>query len=185
MESATSNEVFADEPPDDILSDALPDPESVEVFTATTKPIESLRVIDATFGADTTCECVVDNGSELIVIRKDKWQKTGSDYIPSRNILMETANNSASWTLGITKNLKMTIQGLSVYVQAQIIEDAPYEVLLGRSFFSAFASITKDYTNGDQDITITCPTTGVKALLNTRARTKCHACEAHTAATGF
>ena len=90
----------------------------------TTKPIESLWVIDSTFGTDTRCECVVDNGSKLIVIRKDKWQKTGSDYIPSRNILMETTNNSASWTLGITKNLKMTIQGLSVYVQAQIIEDA-------------------------------------------------------------
>ncbi|KAF8672531.1 hypothetical protein AX14_005553, partial [Amanita brunnescens Koide BX004] len=101
VESATSNEVFANEPPDDILSDTLPDPESIEVFTATTKPIESLWVIDATFGTDTTCECVVDNGSELIVIRKDKWQKTGSDYILSRNILMETANNSASWTLGI------------------------------------------------------------------------------------
>ncbi|KAF8670344.1 hypothetical protein AX14_005891 [Amanita brunnescens Koide BX004] len=184
VESVTSNEVFADEPPDDILSDALPDPESVEVFMATTKPIKSLRVIDATFGTDTTRECVVNNGSELIVIRKDKWQKTGSDYILSRNILMETTNSSASWTLGITKNLKMTIQGLSEYVQAQIIEDTPYEVLLGCPFFSAFASITKDYTNGDQDIMITCPTTGVKALLNTHACTKHHACEAHMAATG-
>ena len=28
VESTTSNEVFADEPPDDILSDTLPDPES-------------------------------------------------------------------------------------------------------------------------------------------------------------
>jgi len=178
VESASSNEVSATEtePPED-------DP--IDVLMATTKPIETLRVVDGTFSGSVKCECVVDNGSQIIVIRKDKWERTGSGYSASRRIMMETANGTSNWTLGITENLTLTIGGLPVQVQAYIVEDAPYEVLLGRPFFTLLSAVTRDYPNGNQDITITCPESKTSAVLVTRPRSSRSTCGAHTVKTGF
>ena len=80
---------------------------------------------------------------------------------------METANNSSNWMLGITENLMMTVGGLSVYVQAQVVEDAPYEVLLGQLFLTLLSTNMQDHPDGGQDITLTCPKTGAKTFVKT------------------
>ena len=178
VDTASSNEVS--------ISDAdTPDEDAAEVLMATTKPIETLRVVDGTFNGTVKCECVVDNGSQIIVIRKDKWERTGSGYSASRRIMMETANGTSNWTLGITENLTLTIGGLPVQVQAYIVEDAPYEVLLGRPFFTLLSAVTRDYPNGNQDITITCPESRTSAVLVTRPRASRTTCGAHSVKTGF
>jgi len=178
VDTASSNEVST-------LETDPPEEDSADVLMATTKPIETLRVVDGTFNGLVKCECVIDNGSQIIVIRKDKWERTGSGYSASRRIMMETANGSSNWTLGITENLTLTIGGLPVQVQAYIVEDAPYEVLLGRPFFTLLSAITRDHPNGDQDITITCPESRSSATLITRPRASRGTCGAHTVKTGF
>ena len=183
VDSASANEAAAIEAD---LPEFPEDPDGpVEVLIATTKPIESLRAIDAILGGKVKCECVVDNGSEMVVIRRDKWEQTGSRYVPSRKILMETANNSSNWTLGITENLTLTIGGLTVCVLAQVVEDAPYEVLLGRPLLTLLSANTQDHPDGRQDITFTCPETGAKTFVQTRARIRNHACGTHMASQGF
>ena len=99
--------------------------------------------------------------------------------------MMETANGSSNWTLGITENLTLTIGGLPVKVQAYIVEDAPYEVLLGRPLFTLLSAVTCDYPNGEQDITITCPESKATALLITRPRPSRSACGTNLVKTGF
>ena len=163
VDAASSNEVSA-------LEADSPEEDSAEVLMATTKPIETLRVIDGTFNGLVKCECIINNRSQIIVIRKDKWERTGSGYSASRRIMMETTNGSSNWTLGITENLTLTISGLPVQVQAYIVEDAPYEVLLGRPFFTLLSAITQDHPNGNQDITITCPESRSSATLVTHPR---------------
>ena len=122
---------------------------------------------DTSLSGKVTCECVVDNGSEMVVIRRDKWEQTGSRFIPSCKILMETANNSSNWMLGITENLMMTVSGLSVYVQAQVVKDVPYGVLLGWPFLTLLSANMQDHPDSRQDITLTCPETGAKTFIKT------------------
>ena len=59
--------------------------------------------------------------------------------------------------LGITENLMMTVGGLSIYVQAQVVENAPYEVLLCRPFLTLLSANTQDHPDSGQDIMLTCP----------------------------
>ena len=98
---------------------------------------------------------------------------------------METANNSSNWMLGIMENLMMTVGRLSIYVQAQVVEDAPYEVLLGWPFLTLLSANTQDHPNGGQDIMLTCPETSAKTFIKTQARVCHHASGAHTASQGF
>ena len=79
----------------------------------------------------------------------------------------------------------MTIGGLSVYVQAQVVENAPYEVLLGRPFLALLSANMQDHPDSGQDIMLTCPETGAKTFVKTRARVRHHASSAHTASQGF
>ena len=67
VDSASANEAAAIEAD---LPEFLEDPDGpVEVLIATTKPIESLHAIDAILGGKVKCKCVVNNGSEMVVIR--------------------------------------------------------------------------------------------------------------------
>lgn len=175
--SANEVEVIPDEPAPEIHDE-------VEVLMASTRPIESLRAVDGIFDGNVKCECVIDNGSQIIVIRKDKWQLSGAGYAPTRKIMMETANSSSSWTMGIT-TLSMTVGGITIRVQAHIVEDAPYEVLLGRPFHTLLSAITRDYPDGGQDITITCPETRATAVLLTRPRTNKNHTGVRPAGLGF
>jgi hypothetical protein len=66
VDSASANEAAAIE----TETPEFPEDDGpVEVLIATTKPIESLHAIDAILGGKVKCECVVDNGSEMVVIR--------------------------------------------------------------------------------------------------------------------
>ena len=67
MDSASANKATTIEAE---LPEFPEDPDGpVEVLIVTTKPIESLHAIDAILGGKVKCECVVDNGSEMVVIR--------------------------------------------------------------------------------------------------------------------
>ena len=157
----------------------------IEVLIATTKLIESLRAIDAILRGKVKCKCMVDNGSKMVVIRWDKWEQTGSRYVPSQKILMETANNSSNWMLGITENLTLTIGGLTICILAQVVEDAPYEVLLGQPLLTLLSANTQDHPDGGQDITFMCPKTGAKTFVQTRTRICNHTCGSHMTSQGF
>jgi hypothetical protein len=46
-----------------------------------------------------------------------------------------------------------------IYLQVQVMPNAPYDILLSRLFYALTECITKDFTNGDQHLTITDPNT--------------------------
>src|ERR1700753_2034874 len=59
--------------------------------------------------------------------------------------------------MGVVRNLPVTIGRTTYYIQAQVVRDAPYRLLLGRPF-SALTGCTKhDDPNGDTLITLTDP----------------------------
>ena len=75
-------------------------------------------------------------------------------------------------TYGICENLRFTICGVDLWFQVHVVENAPFQVLMGRPFFVYTQCITQDYANGDQEITIECPNTNKSYKLPTRPRYK-------------
>ncbi|KDR71355.1 hypothetical protein GALMADRAFT_36636, partial [Galerina marginata CBS 339.88] len=125
----------------------------------TASPINRLRVIFAVLNNSVKAECVLDQGSEVMAMDKKVWEKTQHELKPNKTISMESANSQSSLTAGLCENLKMKFGNLELYLQVHVVENAPFEVLVGRPFFIYTECVTCDYADGNQDITLTCPNT--------------------------
>ncbi|EJU06441.1 hypothetical protein DACRYDRAFT_44421, partial [Dacryopinax primogenitus] len=78
-------------------------------------------------------------------------------YTPIKGWHMESANRSVNQLLGHIPNLCIGISSLNFYVQAFILPNPPFHLLLSRPFHVLASCITQDYTDGKQKIQITCP----------------------------
>ncbi len=138
----------------------------------TASPIMRLRVITASINGEFDAECVLDQGSEIICMDKSVWRKITHSINPKVTMSMESANSQANSTYGICENLRFTICGVDLWFQVHVVENAPFQVLMGRPFFVYTQCITQDYANGVQEITIECPNTNKSYKLPTRPRYK-------------
>ncbi|KXN81371.1 hypothetical protein AN958_05124 [Leucoagaricus sp. SymC.cos] len=67
---------------------------------------------------------------------------------------MESANLSKDMTLGLLRDLPVQVGSCILYLQVQVFENAPYEILLGHPFLTLTKAQTHHYSNGDSHITI-------------------------------
>lgn len=132
--------------------------------------LESLRVVNGTIADKHEVECVLDSGSQIVVMRRDVWIKTGLPIRADRALMMESADKGKSLTLGQIENVKVTIGSVEAYLQIQVVEDAPFKVLIGRPFFSFTSCITYDYNDGSQEILLHDPNRNISSRLPTRPR---------------
>lgn len=72
---------------------------------------------------------------------------------------MESTNNSKNTTLGLLENLKIKIGQFEFYIQAQVVEEALYAMLLGCPFMTLCQAGTRHFTNRDSQITLVDPNT--------------------------
>jgi hypothetical protein len=68
---------------------------------------------------------------------------------------MQLANGSRNESLGLIENLKLKIGGMKLFVQAHIIRNSAYDVLLGRLFNILTALHIKNYHDESQTIMLT------------------------------
>jgi len=135
------------------------------------KHTEELRVIDIVIqGVEIIA--TVDDGSQIISIRQDKWEKIGLPIRSDRIMIMESANKSKDETMGLLQDLKVNIGGYDFYLQVQVVKDAPYEMLLGMPFFTLTQASHKHFDNGDSRLTLFDPNTGDKITIPTRPRSR-------------
>jgi hypothetical protein len=133
------------------------------------KEIEELRALDVTIEG-VKMEAVADDGSQIISIKKSLWERMGVPVRSDHVITMESANKSKNETLGLLQDLKILIGGYAFYVQAQVVEDAPYELLLGRPFFTLTQATHRHFSNGESHLTLVDPNTHAVITIPTRAR---------------
>ena len=93
--------------------------------------------------------------------------------ITKESMTMESANSTTSNTLGMMKNLKVTIGEFLYFLPCQVVKQARFEVLLGHPFTVIAEAVTKDFQNGDQHITVYEPVTGAEQTIPTYACTRC------------
>ena len=93
-----------------------------------------LREIDVLVNNLRTEAGILDQGSQIVVIREDLAREVGTQINTQRTLRMEGANGSTSRTLGCAEDLNMHIGDVSFTIHAHVICTAPFRLLLGRPF---------------------------------------------------
>jgi hypothetical protein len=96
------------------------------------------------------------------------WEKLGNNLQAERALKMEAANSTITETHGRLHNICFTFDNIDIYLQVQVMPNAPYDILLGRLSYTLTECITKDFANGDQHLTITDPNTRQCVMIPTK-----------------
>ena len=114
----------------------------------------------------------VDDGSEIVSIRQDVWERIGLPIRSDKIMIMESANKTRDQTMGLLQDLKINIGGYDFYLQVQVVKDVPYEMLLGMPFYTLTSADHKHFDNGDSRLTLLDPNTGDTITIPTRPRSR-------------
>ena len=127
-----------------------------------------LRVLYPTFVKGIKPECILDSGAQVCVMCRDIWEKLHFPINPDKAMNMESTNATRSLTMGLVKNLPMCLGPMKVYLQMQVVNDTPFEVLLGRPFFNVTSCSNISSSGGDHEIRVRDPKTGYNYLFPTQ-----------------
>jgi hypothetical protein len=130
-------------------------------------PIRSIYSVVNRVGQE---ECLLDNGSQIVSMAKRVAIKQGLTWDPNLVVNMESASNHVEKTLGMARNVAFLMGGLTIYLQVHILENPPYDVLLGRPFEVFTNSALKNAENGEVLLTITDPNTKRQVVMPTYER---------------
>jgi len=142
------------------------DPEDL-VVAAESVP---LRAIYMTINRVGQGECLLDGGSMIVSMAKESAIRFGLSWDPSLRFNMESASNHVEKTLGLARNVRFSMGGISVFLQVHILANPPYRVLLGRPFETITGCDAKNNTDGSSELTLTDPNTKKTVVLPTYER---------------
>lgn len=134
------------------------------------KASESLRAIYAHVNQVAQKECLIDNGSMIVSMAKEAATQLGLTWDPSIRINMESASSHVEKTLGLARNVCFRVGGLNLYLQVHILENPPYQILLGRPFDAFTKSVVRTAADGSSEILLTDPNTKGTAIVPTYER---------------
>jgi hypothetical protein len=176
----SANSLEADEPDVHSTGVSNPNPESSAVYfdlikydpSSSAAPSLPLRVIFPTFAPGVEPECILDGGAQVVVMRKDIWERLRTPITASKAMAMESANASTSTTLGLIENHPVQLGPITIYLQIQVVEEAPFEVLLGRPFFDITSCAEVSSSGGNHEIRVKDPSSGIPYVFATQPRVR-------------
>ena len=130
----------------------------------------ALRCLDVLMEGNVTTNCILDQGCQIIAISKAVWEALGVPVLNERQISMTAANGTVERSIGLIPRLKLQFGPVEMVVQAHVMNNTPFNVLLGRPFFQAGRCRTTDFANGEQHITLTDPRTKADVTIPTHAQ---------------
>ena len=114
---------------------------------------------------------ILDQGSQIVVIRQDLAMEAGAHINFEHQLEMEGANGLVSKTLGCAENLTMQIGDVTFEVHAHVVERAPFRLLLGRPFHHLLLCRLEDHADGRVDVSVCDPTNPARSVtIPSRAR---------------
>jgi hypothetical protein len=96
---------------------------------------------------------LLDEGSEIVVIREDAWRKTNAPRNEQIHMRMQTANGGSQDMGGCVEMLEIDIEGIKTWAHAYVVPDAPYRLLLGRPW-QRLVRLSKTETLDDVHVTV-------------------------------
>ncbi|KAL5514796.1 hypothetical protein ACEPAG_2112 [Sanghuangporus baumii] len=124
-----------------------------------TPPNIPLREIEVWLDDKIEVKALLDSGSTFVAMPKDVWKDLGSPTIMSQAITVETANRQISQSAGLIPQVRLTIGSFSIVLQVQVVEQAPFQLLLGQPFFVHTRAQVVDETDDNQTLYVTNPDT--------------------------
>jgi hypothetical protein len=124
------------------------------------KPSLALRCIEIMLNESVRADGIIDCGCQVILMRKEIWTKLRIPLMAKKVLSMESANGTRNFTAGLIPRVKFTIGSVNLWCPVQVVENAPFDLLIGRPFMALTQSITRDFYDGNMEITITDPETG-------------------------
>jgi hypothetical protein len=83
---------------------------------------------------------------------------------------METADGSVNSTIGVLENIPVTVGGIQYNLQLQVVDKAPFDLLLGRPFSALAETTVRNEADGSQALTLRHPSTGKAVQISTHKR---------------
>jgi hypothetical protein len=119
---------------------------------------------------DQMVECIMDSGSQIVSM--DARVAAGLDLPLNANIRihMQSANGGLNRTLGMATNVPFRFGDITIYLQVHVIENCPYEVLVGRPFDVLCETEIKNTRQGYQSITLSDPNSRERCTIWTYPR---------------
>ncbi|KIL55788.1 hypothetical protein M378DRAFT_90320, partial [Amanita muscaria Koide BX008] len=115
-------------------------------------------------------ECILDAGSMIVAMSEACCNGLGLSYDPTIRLRMESANGEIDLSLGLARNVPVTIGPITLYLQLHVIKSPAYDILLGRPFDILTESTIKNYHNEDVVITIEDPNSNLVVSIPTLRR---------------
>ena len=75
-------------------------------------------------------------------------------------MLLRSANETDSNTLGVLENCPVNLGPFVIWTHFQVVQKAPFGILLGRPFLDLISASEKSYQGGNHDLTIYHPKNG-------------------------
>ncbi|KIK52779.1 hypothetical protein GYMLUDRAFT_179768, partial [Collybiopsis luxurians FD-317 M1] len=123
-------------------------------------------------GSKDQIEAVLDSGSQIISMNKRHAVGVGLTWDPEIIISMMSVNGELNPTGGMARNVPCTIGDIVVHFQIHVIEDAPYDMLIGRPFGTLVQTRVENFKDGGQQLTLTDLNDGHHYTIGTYARGK-------------
>ncbi|ESK88916.1 hypothetical protein Moror_13227 [Moniliophthora roreri MCA 2997] len=143
-------------------------PEGVkEVLTIVAAMTKGLRVIfPKVNGSSVMVEVVLDTGSQIISIDTQITKSLDLTWDPDMVIHMQSLNSGLNSMWGLARNVPFKFEEIVLYLQVHIVNDAPYQVLLGRPF-NTLANTKVLNNREDTELELMCPNTKRRVTLPT------------------
>lgn len=129
-----------------------------------------LRVIHPTFAPGFNPECILDGGAQAVIIRRDVWERLQTPVATDRRMKMESANSGTTLTVGVVENHPVRLGPITIYLQLQVVDDAPFQVLLGRPFFDVVSCSEVSEQGGKHSLRVKDPRDGNSYMIATYPR---------------
>lgn len=129
-----------------------------------------LRVVYPEIGRNVRPECILDYGAQIVAMRRDIWESLDLPLHSQKIMVMQSANNTHNHTLGVVEDVEVRFGPILLRLQVQVVDDAPFEVLLGRPFYALASCVTRDVPTGESTIELTDPNSGEVAMFVTHPR---------------
>lgn len=134
-------------------------------YLTVAKESHSIRSIMAFVDNTEQVECIIDPGSQIIAMSEEVCNALHLSYDSSVRLNMQSANKTMDQSLGLAHNIPFRFGDIIFYLQAHVIREVAYNILLGRPFDVLTESLVKNYSNEQQTITIYCPNTNQTATI--------------------
>jgi hypothetical protein len=93
-------------------------------------------------------------------MRKDVWEHIGAPIAANKATSLESANATTNSTLGLIENHPVQLGPMTIHLQIQVVNEAPFEVLLGRPFFDILSCSEVSTSGGSHEIRVKDPKDG-------------------------